>query len=531
MKFSLPAIFALNVKRLTTNAVLTIFFFSLLFLLSSYFNNAHAQGACDAQSFSTQETIDNLNKCAIEKDVFDDKIFNLNQILGTTDSLYTTLTGTSLAHPDTNQVTQGKGALAGMGNMIAMLYREQPVSGVQFFAHEIRKFNPVQPSFAAPAPIGEVGYDALIPVQDLWRVFRNASYVGFVIVFVIIGFMIMLRAHISPQAVATIQDSIPRLVVALILVTFSYAIAGLMIDLMFLFLNIALNFLDASGLITLKEASRVAFGQSIIGVIVGGWGSIVQTAADALKGAIDAVLGDALSFPIIGDIIGEGLAFVGGLVVAIAMLFVMFRIFLMLLMSYVMIIILTMAAPFFFLIQALPGNNGAKEWFKQMGSNVAVFPAVAMMIIFAGILGGIGAFGGKEGVGQLEGQVLQFPLLGGGFEAGVLSKFIAIGFLLATPEAANMVKKFISGGQGGGGAFGGAALGGAIGGALGAGYAPVGAALGRAGQFARERQPLAKYIRAGQIKREQTAYEKAGWQMPGAPAETKSKAKSGGGGS
>src|SRR3989344_8833803 len=201
MKFSLPAIFALNVKRLTTNAVLTIFFFSLLFLLSSYFNNAHAQGACEAQSFTTQETIDNLNKCAIEKDTFDDKIFNLNQILGTTDSLYTTLTGTSLAHPDTNQVTQGKGALAGMGRMVAMMYREQPVSGVQFFAHEIRKFNPVQPTYAL-AP-GQVGYDALIPVQELWRVFRNASYVGFVIVFVIIGFMIMLRAHISPQAVAT----------------------------------------------------------------------------------------------------------------------------------------------------------------------------------------------------------------------------------------------------------------------------------------------------------------------------------------
>ena len=239
-------ILALVFSRFT----LVAFVFSLLFVLTSYFilhtsyfGTAHAQ-ACTAQSFSTQETINNLNKCAIEKDVFDDKIFNFNQILGTTDSLYTTLTGISLAHPETNQVTQGRGALAGMSNTIAMLYRAQPVSGVQFFAYEFQKFNPVQPTFAQdPAPIGEIGYDALIPVQRLWRVFRNLSYVSFVIVFVIIGFMIMLRAHISPQAVATIQDSIPRLVVALILVTFSYAIAGLMIDLMFLFLNIVINFL------------------------------------------------------------------------------------------------------------------------------------------------------------------------------------------------------------------------------------------------------------------------------------------------
>src|SRR3989344_726649 len=378
MKFSLPAIFALNVKRLTTNAVLTIFFFSLLFLLSSYFNNAHAQGACDAQSFSTQETIDNLNKCAIEKDVFDDKIFNLNQILGTTDSLYTTLTGTSLAHPDTNQVTQGKGALAGMGNMVAMLYREEPVSGVQFFAYEFQKFNPVQPTFAQ-APIGEIGYDALIPVQRLWRVFRNLSYVLFVIVFVIIGFMIMLRAHISPQAVATIQDSIPRLVVALILVTFSYAIAGLMIDAMFLLLNIAITGLQSTSPPLLGDADFI-FKKSVFGVVFGSLKDVVGSVAYAIDNLIQGIVD--LGF--LEDLVGFFGGTVAGIITAIAMLFIMFRVFLMLLIAYIMIIILTMAAPFFFLIQALPGNNGAKEWFKQMAANVAVFPTVALMIIFAG---------------------------------------------------------------------------------------------------------------------------------------------------
>ena len=95
------------------------------------------------------------------------------------------------------------------------------------------------------------------------------------------------------------------------------------------------------------------------------------------------------------------------------MLFIMFRVFLMLLMAYAMIILLTMAAPFFFLIQALPGNNGAKEWFKQMAANVAVFPATALMFIFAGILAGIGDLGGV-GSGVIEpskAEVLKFPLL------------------------------------------------------------------------------------------------------------------------
>src|SRR3989338_9051298 len=183
MKFSLPAILSLNRNSQSRQSKSTVrnanhfSLFTLTLILLSLFtltlilapSRANAQGACDAPAGSSQEAINNLNKCAIEKDVFDDIIFNLNQISGTTDSLYTMLTGTSLAHPETNQVTQGKGALAGMGRMVAMMYREQPVSGVQFFAHEIRKFNPVQPTYALAT--GQVGYDALIPVQELWRVF------------------------------------------------------------------------------------------------------------------------------------------------------------------------------------------------------------------------------------------------------------------------------------------------------------------------------------------------------------------------
>src|SRR3990167_7552472 len=240
------ALFLLNVKRLTTNAVLTTFFFSFLFLLTSYFilhtsyfGTAHAQ-ACDAPALSSQEAINQLNKCAIEKDIFDDKIFNLNQISGTTDSLYNLITGSSQLHPETNTVTQNWGALASVSNMTMALYKAPPASGVQYLAGEFQKFNPVQPAYAQG-----IGFSALTPVQKIWTAFRNLSYVGFVIVFVIIGFMIMLRAHISPQTVATIQDSIPRLVVALILVTFSYAIAGLFIDVMFLLLNIVINFLPA----------------------------------------------------------------------------------------------------------------------------------------------------------------------------------------------------------------------------------------------------------------------------------------------
>jgi len=474
---------------------------SYFILHPSSFATVHAAECDPGQNLPAKEAINQLNKCAIEKNIFDDKIFNLNQITGTTDSLYTLLVGQSLLHPETDAVTAGGGAIAATGSLIANLYAVPPASGVQYFAGQMQKFNPVQPAYAQA---GGIGFDALGPVQPIWTVFRNASYVGFVIVFVIMGFMIMFRAHISPQAVATVQDSIPRIVVALILVTFSYAIAGLMIDIMFLFLNIVINLLSSAGLgLTIEKANQVVFDKSILGVIVAAWKDIVATVASTIANLLDGVislgkLGDLLKF------LGGGIA---GIIIGIAMLFIMFRVFLMLLMAYVMIIILTMAAPFFFLIQALPGNNGAKEWFKQMAANIAVFPTVAIMLLFAGILGGIGALGGHAGgaIGESE-KVLQFPLLAGGFSPKVIGNLIGIGFLLMMPEAANMVKKAI-GAQGMGGPGG---VGAAIGAGIGAGAAVVGAGGRGAFGAAATRGPIGGWRRAQEAKRQEQAQLAAG---------------------
>lgn len=464
-----------NCQLLTVLVIFSLFTLTLA-------GNVHAADACTPSTpgeHPAKEAIDELNKCAIQKDIFDDKVFNINQIAGTTDSIYNLLTGKSQLHPETNQLTAGTGALAASGKLVALLYAKPPVSGVQYFASEIQKFNPVQPAYAQTGK----GYEILTPVQGLWTAFRNIAYVGFVIIFVIMGFMIMFRAHISPQAVATVQDSIPRIVIALILVTFSYAIAGLMIDVMFLILNVVIKALVDLNLLA-ADKQNLVFEHSVFGVIWGSWKDTFATVAQALSDLIK----DLIDLPFgLNNVIGFLGGSLGAIVVGIALLFIMFRVFFMLLMAYAMIIILTMAAPFFFLIQALPGNNGAKEWFKQMAANVSVFPVTALMFIFAGILGGIGALGGSAASQLGGGEIGPFPLLAGDIHADALGRLIGIGFLLMTPSAADMVKKFIGaqglGGPGGVGAGAAAALG-AAGGYLGRGIAasPPGRAIGLMGQ-------------------------------------------------
>lgn len=407
----------------------------------------------------------------------DSNTFGLSQVGSTVDAIGVAVVGFSSLQEERNPTLANTGALAGVSKIITIAYKEPPFSGVQYLAGQFQKLNPVQPAYAQG-----IGYDTLEPVQIAWEAMRNIAYIGFVIAFVIIGFMIMFRSHISPQAVATVQDSLPRIVVALILVTFSYAIAGLMIDIMFLFLNVAIAALPGT-----DAGKNIVFEKSILGVIAAGWGSTFKEAFSSINEMFDAVL----KLPRFVDWIIGGL---GAIIVGIAMLFVMIKILISLLIAYATILILTIFSPFFFLFQSLPGNNGAQSWFKQMASNIAVFPAVALMIILAGYLAGIGAWGFDDtaliGSGDTQGNIAKFPLLAGDIPADALGALAGIAILMMTPGAADLVKNAIGAKSQGGGAMGAAAagaIGAGAGVALAGPRAAGGAAAGQAGKVAEKR--------------------------------------------
>lgn len=460
----------------------------------------------DTCSSSALNWVNDFRCRAIGGGWFDSDVFTAGQTVTTLESFNFIVWGESPMNQRwATDTTRKTGALAFTGNMVSSLYSAPPASGVQYFAQKIHDLNPVTPAYAAA---GGIGYQTLGPVQKIWIAFRNIAYVGFIIVFVIMGFMIMFRAHISPQAVATVQDSIPRLVIALILVTFSYAIAGFMIDIMFVMLNVLIQALVATKLISNAD---FIFKDNVFTVIWSNWGSVFKHVAFAIKDLI----GGALDLPggFVGDIVEKTLKWTGGglaaLIIGIALLFIMFRIFLMLLMAYVMIILLTMFAPFFFLIQALPGNNGAKEWFRQMASNIAVFPTVALMFVFAGILGGIGNLtgGGTGGPAIQSAQIGQFPLIIGNLNSQAIGELIGIGFLLLTPSAADIVKNAMGGKGGGGGAMGAAA--------------PAMAALGASAGFLGRRVSESSPGRAVGALSKAGGEQRAEWIMKHAPSPLK----------
>ncbi len=115
-------------------------------------------------------------------------------------------------------------------NLITIPYANPPASGAYWAYSGLQNAGFVPKSYAAEG----IGFASLAPFQEIWKIFRNFVFMIMVLIIVAIGFMIMFRTKINQQTVISIENSLPRIVVALLLITFSYPIAGLMIDFMYI---------------------------------------------------------------------------------------------------------------------------------------------------------------------------------------------------------------------------------------------------------------------------------------------------------
>src|SRR3990167_11023854 len=118
-----------------------------------------------------------------------------------------------------------------------------PASGVEYIASKLHDMGIVPEAYAQ----GEgFGFATLKPIESLWAASRNAAYALMTVAIVILAFLVMFRAKISPQASVTIQSAIPRVIVGLLLITFSFAIAGFVIDLAYVVIGIISALVAAS---------------------------------------------------------------------------------------------------------------------------------------------------------------------------------------------------------------------------------------------------------------------------------------------
>lgn len=303
------------------------------------------------------------------------------------------------------------GLMGDLVNLTASLY-SQPASAKTYIADLLHSTKIVPKAYAQG-----LGFASLDPVLEAWKVFRNIAYFFFVIIFLVIGVMIMLRHKISGQTVVTIQQALPNIIVALIFVTFSYAIAGFLIDIMYLSMYFIVGIFGNSNEII--NANIFGLARALISA---GWSQ--STATDSfIKEMIRAT---ALPNILTG---------IGGLTVAlimvVAIIYGLFKLFFELLKSYVIVILQVAFSPLILMVGAVPGQNTFKPWLMNIIGNLAAFPVVLVLLILQQIL---------EETTAAHGGFMPPFLIGSGL-GGTIPSLVGFGILLAAPEIIKKIKE------------------------------------------------------------------------------------------
>ncbi len=344
-----------------------------------------------------------------------------------------------------------RSAISNIAQAINILYTNQPANFGLWLADTGTSLGFIPKQAFAQG----VGFNGLSPLLGVWKAMRNISYVLLALAMVVVGFMVMFRKKIDPKTVVTVQNALPRIVIALILITFSYAIVGLLIDVMY----IAIAFING----VVKSGFGNASPLSDINLVSGGfrdlWHAVfvpvenlnqpANTSVD-FQQTVDALTGSVtLNF--------SDLAFIFQLLVAIFYLVAFIRILFLLLGSYTQILLALIVGPIQILLDVFPGTNGFISWMRNIIANLTVWPITIFLLILGGLIGR-----------NFSGNTLWVPPLlpQAGVVGGIGELIISLGIVWSIPSIVGNIKESVKGKEGvsllGGGGGGPGAAGGGI---------------------------------------------------------------------
>lgn len=281
------------------------------------------------------------------------------------------------------------GALIGAAFATDSLLSARPASGVEYVSNLASRFHLVPEAYAQG-----FGFKSIEPIQKLWKAFRNMSYALLVIVILAMAFMIMFRVKISPQIVISVQSALPRLVGILILITFSYAIAGFLIDLSYLIIGLFVMFAKAQGLVggaSAIEIAQTAWGNyGVLALPMTTLIILIVLPLLILAVLLYAATPIAAALTIELGAIGGGLTLLGGTILLVIFVFLLVQILRTLwalLKAFITIILLIIFGPLLIMFGGFsPTIGGFGVWFKNLASNIAVFPTIALMAFIAHLI-------------------------------------------------------------------------------------------------------------------------------------------------
>ncbi|MCL4363981.1 hypothetical protein M1328_01955 [Patescibacteria group bacterium] len=393
------------------------------------------------------------NRAEIYK-VIDDKQLNSTKQGKLMVTVYRMTTCAMLGEACTNNPLDGdknydKSFFGFLSNIVVVPYKYPPASGIAWVNDGLQQAGFIPHAFAAEG----IGFSAIKPFASIWTIFRDMTYMVLVLVLITIGFMVMFRMKINAQTVISVENALPKIVISLILITFSFAIAGFLIDIMYVVIGIIISilssnntnfnatqfknqFMMASGTDLLARDIPVRTPLLSIGYTLGNsfLGLMPAEISALLRSIIGIVTLFILNGPIfnifinpivsaiglenfVGDILGIGggpgkvisglltlpfsipvygaiflLAFyylfpIGVYILIIfSILFMYFRIIMLLFTSYLNLIISIILSPLFMVVEAIPGRSTFKNWLIGIIGNLLAFPITIAIFVLAYII-------------------------------------------------------------------------------------------------------------------------------------------------
>ena len=363
---------------------------------------------------------------------------------------------------------QSQTRLAQQKSVPETLFGNRSLSGVGYIREKLSKPNIVP---EAEAQVGGFGFGALNPIQNIWRAFRDITYGFFIIIIIAMAFMIMFRVKLSPQTVITVQSALPKIVVGLILVTFSYAIAGFVVDLVYVAIGLLALIIVNTNLTSLMGTDwsnvfgNLTYGPGEMGILsflFHYWGWFMLGTLQAWFGLDGIGMGFANIFLSIGQLVGGILALIFAFLSILIMLWAGLKTVFMLIKTYVVILILVIFAPFQIALGIIyPGAGvGFGPWLRSLAANLAVYPMVGIMLTLSFMfLSASGDWadiisstfhGGPASTDVFSGNAWYPPLTFGLQNAQydplpILWLYASLGIMVMIPKAGEIIQSAISG--------------------------------------------------------------------------------------
>lgn len=384
-------------------------------------------------------------------------------------------------------------AMEVFSDAMAYMYNKVPASTVYTAEETVAYLNPVNEVNAQGVPTFNLssGNEVLLAIGGVHQQVQRLVFFIYIIIFMVIVFAIMMRKKIGGQTYVSVVNSIPRIIISLLLVTFSYQICALVIDAgnigYQIIYSLSTNSIqyrgcdnqtlvncDADSVQRLGSSANFTGKDELLKAMMPGdsrmsvfqifgtsgandtatlqSGVNIDPSADFGNGILSMLVGAIITAANktqtegsnqIADFASGGANTLLAWVLSVAAVFAAFKLFFALFKDYLTIMLYPIIAPITFATYAMPGQDKAIETFiRNMAgsvfSMVAVYGMFVLMFLF-----GRGFFVDPDGGDKLN--LYKPPLLALTSTTNIswLYAFAAYGIFIITPKVPEEVKKMI----------------------------------------------------------------------------------------